>query len=182
MIRFTRLLLFVALVVTGALVRPAHAQSGLDLARFDRLLSSEPTVEMDLRGALLGALRRSVGREDPEMATLLAGLRGMQMRVYELNASDGRRAMDGVTTLGRSLRAEGWESFLRVRDDGDYVDMLTRPDGAEGALGGFVMLVVSPEENDTSVVLLNFVGRVDPEQAARVGRRMSDERTRKRRG
>ena len=171
------------LAAAVAFVPAAPAQTPLDLSRYDRLFDAEPTVEMDLRGALLGALRRSVRTDDPEMATVLAGVRGMQMRVYELDNAAGRRAMDGITALGRSLRADGWQSFLRVRDDGDYVDMLTRPEtgAADGVLGGFVMLVVSPEDTETSVVMLNFIGRVDPEQAARVGRRLSDDRTGKKR-
>ncbi len=171
------------LAAAVAFVPAAQAQAPLDLSRYDRLFDSEPTVEMDLRGALLNALRRSVRTDDPEMATVLSGVRGMQMRVYELDGPAGRRAMDGITALGRSLRADGWQSFLRVRDDGDYVDMLTRPEtgAADGVLGGFVMLVVSPEATETLVVMLNFIGRVDPEQAARVGRRLSDDRTGKKR-
>lgn len=164
-------------LLAAATAATAAAQPALDLSRFDAAFSAEPTVEMDLRGSLLNTLRRSMATDDPDAARVMSGLRAMQMRIYELTEAQGRRAAEQVTALGRSLRSDGWESFMRVRQDGDYVDMLTRPDG-EG-IGGFVMLVVSPDTDGTQVVLMNFVGRIDPEQAARLGRRMSDGRTRR---
>lgn len=177
MTRSLRRALAAVALLTTLTAAAASAQPVLDLSRFDATFSAEPTVEMDLRGTLLNTLRRSMTSEDPDMARVMSGLRAMQMRIYELNNRDSRRAFDQVTALGRTLRADGWESFMRVRDDGDYVDMLTRPEG--DAIGGFVMLVVSPDADETQVVLLNFIGRIDPEQAARIGRRMSNDRTRR---
>ncbi len=159
-----------------ALLAPAAASAQTPLERdpgyidVDALtagITEEPTVEVDIRGALLRLVVSSARADDPELAGMLSRLRAIQVRVYKLDPRNRASVATRAADFARRLRADGWEPFVRVRDEGDRVDMLVRTSGDR--ITGLVALVTDGDDGDT--VFMNLVGEVDPEQVGRIGRR-----------
>ena len=155
--------------------RPAQPPQNLDrdpgyvdFGRLESWFGDEAKVEIDVRGALLRMVASSSRREDPELATMLGRLRAVQVRVYPLTPAV-RSALRGRTSeLARGLRSAGWESVVRVRDEGSHVDMMLRTLGDHVA---GLMVMVMDDEGDDEAVFINIVGDVDPDQVGRIGER-----------
>lgn len=169
-----RLALLVLLVLATLPARAQNLASDpgyLDLSRVDSWFSAEPTVEIDLKGSLLRMVTRSAQSDDPELAAMLARVRAVQVRVFPLAGGALASARSRTADLMRGLERQGWESFVRVRQDGQYVNMLVRPrGGASEALAGLVVAVVD-EDDEPQAVFINIVGDVDPERIGDIGRR-----------
>ena len=170
-----RLVLLVLLVLAAL---PARAQNlagdpgYLDLSRVDGWFSAEPTVEIDLKGSLLRMVTRSAQSDDPDLAAMLGRMRAVQVRIFPLAAGALASARTRTADLMRGLERQGWESFVRVRQDGQYVNMMVRPrGGTSDALAGLVVAVVDEDDDEPQAVFINIVGDVDPERIGEIGRR-----------
>ena len=140
----------------------------VDFGRLESWFGDEAKVEIDVRGALLRMVASSSRREDPELANMLSRLRAVQVRVYPLTPAV-RNALRGRTSeFARGLRSAGWESVVRVRDEGSHVDMMLRTLGDHVA---GLMVMVTDDEDDDEAVFINIVGDVDPDQVGRIGER-----------
>lgn len=168
--RLSLLLLLLAVAAPAALAQPDLERDPgyIDVDALTRGITEEPTVEVDVRGALLRLVVASARTDDPELASMLSRLRAIQVRVYKLNSRDRSTVAGRTSEFSRRLRTQGWEPFVRVRDDDSRVDMLVRTAGER--ITGLVALVVG---DDDEAVFLNIVGEVNPEQVGRIGRRFN---------
>lgn len=173
-----RLFLLLALAFAALLPAPVRAQpltgdpGYLDLSRVDGWFAQEPTVEIDLKGSLLRMVTRSAQSDDPQLAEALRQVRAVQVRVFPLAAAALGTARTRTADLARRLEAQGWESFVRVRQDRQFVNMLVRPRSpGSDALAGLVVAVVDEDDDEPQAVFINIVGDVDPERIGDIGRR-----------
>jgi hypothetical protein len=71
-----------------------------------------------------------------------------------------------VRQIRHDLEAEGWDHNVAVQEkDGQDVGIYTKTRGGE-ALAGLAITVIEPKD---SVVLINIVGDIRPEQVAALG-------------
>ncbi|HYE59009.1 MAG TPA: DUF4252 domain-containing protein [Rhodothermales bacterium] len=164
------LLLLLGVAAPAALAQPTLERDPgyVDVEALTQGITEEPTVEVDVRGALLRLVVASARSDDPELASMLSRLRAIQVRVYKLNSRDRSVVAGRTAEFARRLRSQGWEPFVRVRDEDSRVDMMVRTNGDR--ITGLVALVVGDDEE---AVFLNIVGEVDPEQVGRIGRRFN---------
>lgn len=159
----------IPLLVVGRASAQAQDQRGfVDIAQVEAWFADEPTIEVNIRGALLNLVAEASRFEDPELSEMLKRLKSIQVRGFELRGTDPeivRRSDD----LGRSLESQGWETIVRVRDDGEVVHMylLASGDTIEG------MVVLAMDEYDDEAVFVNIVGEIRPDQIGRIGRRFN---------
>lgn len=138
----------------------------VDFGDLSGITDAEPTVEVSLGPALLGFVRKTVSAEDPELASTLGKLRGIELRVFDLPADRLATARDQARSISKRLRADSWEPTITVRGDDSTVRMYmkTRNDTVQGMV---VMIV----EAGGDAVFLNIVGEIDPEQLGSVASR-----------
>ncbi len=144
------------------------ARGFVDITQVESWFSDEPTIEVNIRGALLNLVAEASRFEDPELADMLRRLKAIQVRGFDLSGVNDdllRRSGD----LGRSLESKGWETIVRVRDDGDYVQMYLLADG--DVIEGMVVLAV--DEYDDEAMFVNIVGEIRPDQIGRIGRKFN---------
>lgn len=156
----------------GLLAAPqAHAQV-LDPARFDVLFSEEPTVEVNLQGSLLRLAAAATREDEPETAALIDGLNAITVRIYPLSAALTDLASD-LGDVGHGLEADGWSTFVRVRDGGGGegengdVWIYVRDDGE--VFGGLVVMALDPDEDSAAFVLID--GEIKPDDIGRLSSR-----------
>lgn len=163
-----------AWLLLALLALPARAQDRLaadpgylDLRPFDEWFDEAPTLEVNVRGALLDLVAEASRFEDPDLADLLRRLKAVQVRGYALSRDRFDDVAARATDFGHRLETQGWEAVVRSREYHEQVTMYVRLDG--DAIAGMVVMVVDPGYDDT--VFLNIVGDIDPEQVGRLGRK-----------
>ncbi len=166
-----RLLFFSLLALLAA---PARAQDALerdpgfvDIDGFSAWFDESPTVEVNIKGALLRMAAAATRDEDPMLAAMLTKLRAIQVRTFRYRPALRERLTSRTEGLARRLAESGWESIVRVRDEDENVDMFLRSAGDR--VLGMMVSVVNPAEEE--VVFVNIVGEIDPEEIGRLGSR-----------
>ena len=155
----------------GAAAQPAL----LDLGRLDALFGEEPTVEVNLRGSLLRLASATLQEDEPETAALIEGLDAVTVRIYPL--SSALADLDGdLTALGRQFEADGWQTFVRVRntdrsggEDAQNEDVWIYVRDEGDAFGGLVVMALDPDEDHAAFVVID--GRIEPDQIGRLSSR-----------
>ncbi len=168
--------LFLALTF-ALLVLPAGLSSAqrienlpgyFDFDELERIVGAETTLEVNFKGAILRMAAEAARIEDDTLADMLLKLKGIQVRGYTLDR-DARKALENrIGPLFRQMTDGGWERVVRVRNDGEFVEMLIRDTTGE-RVEGLIVFVIGGGENET--VFVNIVGEIDPEDIGRLGRR-----------
>lgn len=142
----------------------AHAQPSLDLNMLDGMFSEEATVEVNLRGALLNLVAEASRSDEPEFAGIVDDLRGIYVRQYSL-ASARANIQNSVDSMARTLESNGWETLVRVREEGENTFVYLLSDG--DVINGLVVMSLDEEDNEATFVTID--GRIDPAHVGRLG-------------
>ncbi|HEX6995209.1 MAG TPA: DUF4252 domain-containing protein [Gammaproteobacteria bacterium] len=131
--------------------------------RFDSIpgIAAEPHVQIDLGPALLGFAAEAARQSDPSAADMIAGLRGVSVRVYE-ELADAAAVQSFVDQTSQSLEQSGWERVVFVQDGTDKVRVHARVENEQ--IVGMTVMVLDPSE----AVFINIDGQIDPAQLGRV--------------
>jgi|GEM_PF-1059879 len=149
-------------VVASGFLSPALAQQQSPF-RFDSIpgIAAEPHVQIDLGPALLGFAAEAARQSDPDAADMIAGLRGISVRVYE-ELSDAAAVQSFVDRTAQSLEQSGWERVVFVQEGDEKVRVHARLDNQQ--VVGMTVMVLEPSE----AVFINIDGQIDPVQLGRV--------------
>jgi len=108
-------------------------------------------------GPLPLKIARALTKHDPELSTMLKGLKGVRVYTYEIDG-DPYRVMRRLESAWTRLSSRGWMPIATVRDDGELVSVLVRA-GREDRVRGMAVMVQEEDE----VVLINLIGDFRPE-------------------
>lgn len=165
--------LIVAVMLFAVAVAPRDAYSQgqrgyVDLSQVEAWFDDEPTIEVNIKGALLSLVSEASKYEDPDLADMLRRLQVIQVRGFDLRRADETLGSHSAA-LGRQLEADGWETVVRVRDDGEHVQMYLLATG-ESIHG---MVVVATDRYEDEAIFVNIVGEIRPDQIGRIGRKFN---------
>lgn len=129
-------------------------------------IGQEAKVEVNLRDPMLGLVSKFVGADDPDMKSLLASLKLVRVRVYNITPETAGKLMDVGSKTAARLDKLGWERVVRVRDDNDHVDVYFKPSRKAEWIDG--VLVISLGDDDNEAAFVNIVGTIRPEDVSRI--------------
>jgi hypothetical protein len=166
------------LMTSGAPIAVAQssrdANGYLDLREVEGWFDVEPSIEVNIEGALLRLAAAASRFEDEELATLLGKLESVQVRGFPSYGPLPEGLRERRDALATRLTKEGWDSVVRVRKHDENVDVFAKTSGEK--IAGLVVVVLNNHRDET--VFVNIVGDIDPDQIGRVGRRLSIEELR----
>ena len=143
----------------------------VDLDAIEDWFEKEPSIIVNVKGALLDLVAEASRYEDPDLADLLRKLKSIQVRGYNMRWADFEEVQQQTQAFARQLESQGWDTVVRVRDHDEDVNIHVRVD--DGAIAGMMVMVISPDDDET--VFVSIVGQIDPEQIGRLGRKFDIE-------
>ncbi|MEM8488442.1 MAG: DUF4252 domain-containing protein [Bacteroidota bacterium] len=137
----------------------------VDFSSMEDRFDTTPDFQINIKGQLIKLVAEASREEDPEFAELLLRLRAIQVRSFPMRKSQIRAMELHSESIGEELEDAGWDTVVRLRDYGQYVDVyaLENPD----FILGLMMMVVDTEANET--VLINIVGDIAADELGRIG-------------
>jgi hypothetical protein len=117
------------------------------------------SVEINLVGPVLHMVAAATKNEDPAFSALLAGLKSIKVQVFPLKGVDTGAVKAKIAGAVRWLEARGWQSTMRVRDQGQETYIYLKE--ADGKVEWLTLLSFDPKDE---AVVINIVGRIDPAQ------------------
>lgn len=94
--------------------------------------------------------------DDPETAAMLRSLKGMRIRIYEVQG-DEQRVFDRITESGKRLQRDGWDRLVTVNDGDENVLVMVKTDKTK--ISGMAVLTADRDE----AVFVNMIGDIRPE-------------------
>ncbi len=137
----------------------------VDFSTIEKHFFTEPDVQVNIKGQLLKLVAEASREDDPEFADLLLELRAIQVRKFAMQPEQIRTMELHSEQIGEDLEDRGWDTVVRLRDYGQYVDVyaIENPE----TIQGLMMMVVDSENNET--VLINIVGDIEADELGRIG-------------
>lgn len=137
----------------------------IDFAALEARLDAEPEFQVNIHGQMLKLVAEASRADDPEFADLLLRLRAIQVRSFPMLPSQIRNMERHSRSIGEELEASGWDTVVRLRDYGQFVDVYAI-ENPEHILG-LMMMVVDAEVNET--IMINIVGDIAADELGRIG-------------
>lgn len=135
----------------------------VDFSALDKI-TEEAKVEVNLKSPMLGLVSKVLGHEDPELRDMLANLKLIRVRVYDLTPQIEKEFLAAGTATTTRLDQSGWERIVRVREDNERVDIYFKPSSNVEWIDGVLIIAV-----DTEAAFVNIVGTIRPEHVSRIG-------------
>ena len=152
-------LISIALLASTLHAQPIEEHPGyfpIDELQF--LSPDDLSVEINLRGAMLRLIGKVAADDDPEFALVMKNLEAIRVQIAPTDRLQADTVRKGLDTGVAMLENLGWYRMVLTRDEGEEVHIYGRED--EGGLQGLTVLAIEDEE----VIVLNLVGRIDPDQ------------------
>lgn len=139
----------------------------VDFTSLSTLAGVEPTVEISLKSPLLRMINNFIGDDEREAANFISNLARVSVKVFPSDLIDSSEVAASMADVADDLDARGWERVVRVREDGDYVDIYFRLSDQADMIYGIAVMVAEPSET----VLVNIVGDISVDDLTALGRR-----------
>ena len=153
-----------ALVLTSA--RAAETDPGsIDIGSFQPSAQGQ-FVEVNLSPAMLKFAAHLSAHEQPEVADLVANLRGIRINVVAMDDSNRAGTVAKIEAIRQQLNAQGWTKMVTVREKagGDNVDIHVKQRN-EDMIDGLVITVL---DHQGEAVVVNIIGNIRADQIGKV--------------
>ena len=155
------------------------AQPGsVDFGKFTESASGAEFVEVNVNGSMIAMAARLAQKDQPEIADLLHGLKGVRVNVFGLDDQNRADVEKRVKDLRAELDAKGWQRVVAVQQKHEDIGVYMKTQGEESVQG----LVVTILDGHRQAVLINIVGDIRPEKVALIGERFNIEPLKKLKG
>ena len=119
---------------------------------------------------LISMVTKLAGKEEPEVAEVLGGLKEVRVNVIGVNDENRSDLEARVKAIRGQLDAQGWEQVVTAQKGSDDVGVYIRTRGSD-AVQGVVVMVMEKKQ----AVFVNVVGDLKPEKLGMIGERFNIE-------
>ncbi len=139
----------------------------VDFSSLSAIANAEPSVEISLKAPILNMVTNLIRTEEEEAANFISKLLQVTVNVFESSGIDVSKFSDSMNEIASQLDEQGWDRVVRVREDGEHVDVYFRLSDDADVIHGIAIMVA--ESDDT--VFVNIVGDISTDDLSALGRR-----------
>ena len=159
-------------VLLAANVQADNSNPGsVDFGKFSAPGKGGEFVEVHVGSNLISMVSRLAGKEEPEVAEALGGLKEIRVNVIGLNNENRADLEARVKTIRADLDAKGWERIVTAQKGSDDVGVYIKTRGSDAVLGVVVTVIGANKQ----AVFVNVVGDLKPEKLGMIGERFNIE-------
>ncbi len=137
-----------------------------------QFLSGQPAkVEVNLKSPLLAMMAQLIRTEDTETAAVVSQLQRVTVQVFPTEEHDINQIADAMALTAEELDNKGWERVVRVRDNGDHVDVYFKLSDDAMLIHGITIMAAASQET----VFVNIVGDISADDVVALGQRFNIE-------
>lgn len=156
--------ILLVLAATAGRAQKLTDQPGyVPIEQLDLFPREKLSVEINLEGALLRLMAAAARGADPEFSSLIAGLKAIKVQAVPVSGLDEEALRSKIGRTVRWLEDHGWTSTMKVREHGEETYLYLKE--IDGKISGLTLLSLEPGDE---AVVINIVGRIDPEQLGRL--------------
>lgn len=120
------------------------------------LPEEEINLEINLPGSMLKFIAAAIDEEDPEFSRIAESLKSIRVRGADLDKGGADSIRSGFENAAQQLKAAGWTSMVRVREDNEEVYVFFKEQSGE--MVGLTVFTLEGSE----AMMINLVGNIDP--------------------
>ncbi len=159
----------VLLSAASVRIRAQDAPPGrVDFGAFTPPGSGQIFVEVNVPESLISIAASVVEKQEPDVAKLLRGIRGVHLDVVGLNDKNRDEIEQRATRLREELSRKGWERIVVVQQKEQDVGVYLKMD-SKSVIQGLTVVV---RDGQKQAVFANIVGDIKPEQIVLLGERL----------
>lgn len=113
-------------------------------------------TEVFLGPALLKIAAMAEEGEDKDIAEVLSGIHGIQVKTFEVEPKEAEVIIPIIDRIEKRLKGEGWERLVLVKEEDERVVVSLKSDGKKAV--GLLVMAFDPNEE---AAFVNIVGTID---------------------
>ncbi len=134
---------------------PGYADFG-NLTKFEK---GDNVTEVYIEKNLLGMVAKMSDKKDPELASLLGGLKLVRVNSFHVSDNDAKSITLRIDEVDKNLTSKNWSRIVKVRENGAVTNVYIKS-GSDSNIDG---LVVTTFEKDGEAAFINIVGKINLE-------------------
>lgn len=143
----------------------------VDFGKFTPPTEGGEFVEVNINSDIIGIVAALAGKQAPEAAELLRGLKSVRVNVVGLDDKNRTEVQDRVKTIRTDLESKGWAKVVTAQEKNEDVCVYLKTRG-ENAVEGLVITVM---EGKRQAVFVNIVGDIKPDKVAELAEKLGIE-------
>lgn len=156
-IRNVLLLVFAGLIVAGCGITAPRSSAGYADLDSMGVFDTDRTLNISLGRLVLKIAARVSDEDDPETAAILRDLKGVRIRIYEIERNPEKVAQR-INFMSKKLQEDHWSPVALIRDDdGETMHMLMKTN--KDHIAGITLLM---SDGDSEAMVVNLMGEIDP--------------------
>ena len=132
---------------------PGYVEFG-DLSKFE---SGQAATEIYVEENLLKMVAKLTQKEEPEIATMINGLKLVKVNTYEITSNNKTAITKKMEEINKKLEGKNWQRIVRRTSSEDNAYVFVKAGGSDK----FVGLVVLAMDEDGEAAFVNIVGDID---------------------
>lgn len=139
----------------------------VDLSALTSVASGEPNVEINLKEPLLKMITNILKEHDGPSADFISKLLRVNVRAFVSANIDTARMSESMSEVARGLDSLSWDRVVRVREEGEHVDVYFKLSDNAELIHGIAIMVTGA----TETVLINIIGDISPNDISALAER-----------
>jgi len=154
-----------------------HSQSGdvtkepgyVDFGDFTSLEKSTGVTEVELGEDVLSVLASISSDEDPNIMSILNGLKLVKANVYEIDDKNKELLKKKINDVDTKLSGTDWKRIVRTKSEKENANVYIKLNNNKKIIG----LVVTSFEDGDEAAFVNIVGTIDLATIGKLGKKFN---------
>ena len=141
----------------------------VDFGSLTEFENSTGVTEVILEEDLLSALAQISDDEDPNIMSILSGLKLVKANVFEVDDNNKDKILSKINSIDSKLSGSSWKRIVKMRSEDEAANVYIKLNNKKQIIG----LAVTSLDSDDEAAFVNIVGTIDLATIGKLGRKFN---------